>query len=77
MIHKDLELTLLRREKIGIVFQLFNLLENLMVSENIALPLVLARKTSGYIKREMEEQKKRGDLSFRLGYQSAGKEYSA
>jgi len=51
---KDRELTLLRREKIGIVFQLFNLLENLTVSENIALPLILARKTSGYIKREVE-----------------------
>ena len=50
---KDRELTILRREKIGIIFQLFNLLENLTVEDNIALPLILAKKKSRFIKMEV------------------------
>lgn len=34
----------LRRERIGFVYQLFNLLPNLTVSENVELPLVLSRR---------------------------------
>jgi len=36
------ELTRLRRDRVGFVFQFFNLLPTLTVSENIALPLLLA-----------------------------------
>jgi putative ABC transport system ATP-binding protein len=36
------ERTLLRRETVGYVFQFFNLLSNLTVAENIALPLAIA-----------------------------------
>lgn len=36
------EKTLLRRETVGYVFQFFNLLPNLTVSENVALPLAIA-----------------------------------
>lgn len=39
----DLALTKLRRERIGFVFQFFNLLPTLSVLENIAMPLLLAR----------------------------------
>lgn len=46
----DDELTKLRRERIGFVFQFFNLLPTLTVLENIALPLQLARKTGAEAK---------------------------
>ncbi len=37
----DAELTLYRRRKLGIVFQFFNLLPTMTVSENVELPLLL------------------------------------
>lgn len=37
----DDELTLLRRDRVGTVFQFFNLIPTLTVEENVALPLVL------------------------------------
>jgi ABC-type lipoprotein export system ATPase subunit len=40
----DAELTRLRREKIGFIFQSFQLLHTLTVAENVELPLLLARK---------------------------------
>lgn len=39
----DGDLTRMRRERIGFVFQFFNLLPTLSVLENIAMPLLLAR----------------------------------
>jgi putative ABC transport system ATP-binding protein len=41
---KDAGLTLLRREKVGFIFQSFQLLHTLTVFENIELPLLLAGK---------------------------------
>lgn len=41
---KDAGLTLLRREKVGFVFQSFQLLDTLTVFENVELPLLLAGK---------------------------------
>ncbi|MGB8476096.1 MAG: ABC transporter ATP-binding protein [Candidatus Acidiferrum sp.] len=41
---KDSGLTLLRREKVGFVFQSFQLLHTLTVFENVELPLLLAGK---------------------------------
>ena len=38
----DDQLTLVRRERIGFVFQFFNLLPTLTLVENVALPLILA-----------------------------------
>jgi putative ABC transport system ATP-binding protein len=40
---KERERTLLRRERIGFVFQSFNLVPSLTAAENITLPLALAR----------------------------------
>ena len=65
---KDRELTLLRREKIGIIFQLFNLLENLTVEDNIALPLILAKKDSRFIKREVARVVEFVDLKDRVDH---------
>ena len=41
---RDRRLTSLRRDKIGFVFQAFNLVPTLTAQENILLPLSLARK---------------------------------
>jgi len=43
---KDTGLTQLRREKIGFIFQSFQLLHTLTVFENVELPLLLAGKTN-------------------------------
>jgi putative ABC transport system ATP-binding protein len=40
----DVELTRLRRDKIGFIFQSFQLLNTLTVAENVELPLLLGRK---------------------------------
>ncbi len=40
----DVELTMLRRKKVGFVFQFFNLLPILNAQENIELPLAIARE---------------------------------
>ncbi len=41
---KDRELTILRREKVGFIFQAFNLIPTLSAEENITLPLSIAGK---------------------------------
>jgi putative ABC transport system ATP-binding protein len=41
---KDKELTILRRERIGFVFQAYNLVPTLTAEENITLPMALAGK---------------------------------
>jgi putative ABC transport system ATP-binding protein len=41
---KDKELTLLRRQRVGFIFQAFNLIPQLTAEENIVLPLTLARE---------------------------------
>ena len=38
------ELTILRRQKIGIIYQFYNLIPTLNVEENITLPIELDRK---------------------------------
>jgi putative ABC transport system ATP-binding protein len=48
----DDELTRLRRDRIGTVFQFFNLLPTLSIAENVALPLVL----QGRSQREVDER---------------------
>lgn len=40
----DDDLTLLRRDKVGFIFQQFNLLPTLSAEENITLPLAIAKR---------------------------------
>jgi putative ABC transport system ATP-binding protein len=48
-------LTLLRRERIGYVFQFFHLLPTLTVEENISFPLALAKRKSSEIATRVDE----------------------
>ncbi|WP_234120551.1 ABC transporter ATP-binding protein [Clostridium hydrogenum] len=51
----DSEIARLRYENIGFVFQDFNLVDSMTISENISLPLVLANKNKKEIKEKTEE----------------------
>ena len=64
----DDELTKLRREKIGFVFQFFNLLPTLTVQENIALPLLLAGKPASESDKWAAVMADRVGLSHRLNH---------
>lgn len=58
----ETELTLLRRERIGFVFQAFNLLPSLTAEQNVALPLRLAGRRPGKAQvREALQQVGLGD----------------
>ncbi|MGH9624643.1 MAG: ABC transporter ATP-binding protein [Bryobacteraceae bacterium] len=56
---RDAELARLRREKIGFVFQSFQLLHTLTAAENVELPLLLARQ-SGVRKAALERLRRVG-----------------
>lgn len=52
---KEKELALFRRDMIGFVFQEFNLLDNMTIRDNIALPLTLNNKKTEEILRKVQE----------------------
>ena len=53
---KDKELTLLRRQKVGFIFQAFNLIPQLTAEENIELPLALGgQKPNGQVSALIEQ----------------------
>src|SRR4051812_25432752 len=53
---KDKELTMLRRQRVGFIFQAFNLTPQLTGEENIVLPLTLAReKANGNLESLLEQ----------------------
>jgi putative ABC transport system ATP-binding protein len=63
---KDRELTKLRRDKVGFIFQSFNLLPTLTAAENIALPMTISgRKLDA---RWFEELVETVGLTDRLGH---------
>jgi putative ABC transport system ATP-binding protein len=64
----DDRLTRLRRERVGFVFQFFNLLPTLTVEQNIALPLLLAGKSAAERTRRARELAARVGLSHRLAH---------
>ena len=51
---KDDELTRIRREELGMVYQFFNLLSILSVRENVALPALLAGEARGDVMRRVD-----------------------
>lgn len=51
---KEEQLSTFRREKLGFLFQDYNLLDTLTVKENIVLPLALAKKDAKDIERRVE-----------------------
>ena len=51
----DRALTRLRRDRIGTVFQAFNLLQTLTVAENVAVPLVLQRRGLAEIEQRVSD----------------------
>ena len=52
---RDKELSKLRREGMGFVFQFFNLVQNLTVEDNILLPLVMDGKKPKYYQDRLHE----------------------
>jgi putative ABC transport system ATP-binding protein len=64
----DAALTRLRRDKIGFVFQFFNLLPTLTVLENIALPLLLAKRAEKEAFAKAKQVAERVGLSHRVGH---------
>jgi ABC-type lipoprotein export system ATPase subunit len=51
----DAELTYLRRDKVGFIFQFFNLLGTLSASQNVALPLLLAGQRPNAARQRADE----------------------
>lgn len=64
----DDSLTRLRRSKIGIVYQFFNLLPTLTAKENVALPLLLDGLRSDDVERRVEEVLRRVDVAHRAAH---------
>jgi putative ABC transport system ATP-binding protein len=53
---KDKELTMMRRQRVGFIFQAFNLIPQLTAAENIVLPLTLGReKVNGNLPAILEQ----------------------
>ncbi len=52
---KDKELCAMRNEEVGFVFQFYNLVPNLSVEDNIALPLMIAGKKRSEYKDRLDE----------------------
>ncbi|MGG7177473.1 ABC transporter ATP-binding protein [Clostridium paraputrificum] len=49
------DLSLFRRQKLGFVFQEFNLLDSLTLKENIMLPMILDKKSNEYMNNKADE----------------------
>ena len=64
----DDRLTQLRRERIGFVFQFFNLLPTLTVEQNIALPLLLAGRSEAEVLRHVQALAERVGLLSRVDH---------
>lgn len=63
----DRQLTALRRDTIGIVFQFFHLLPHLSVQENVSLPALIAGETGSSVQARTSELLERTGLVSRAG----------
>ena len=72
----DKQLTLLRRERVGFVFQSYNLLPTLSAAENVELPMALAGRKGdrGWVDRVIDAVNLRGRLSHRPSELSGGQQ---
>src|SRR5215470_17490928 len=64
----DDQITVFRRQKIGFVFQFFNLLPTLTAGENVALPLLLDGKRWQDVRERVERQLQFVGLGHRLDH---------
>jgi putative ABC transport system ATP-binding protein len=64
----DRERSVLRRDRIGFVFQFFNLLPTLTAAENVALPLLLGGERRGQARKRAQGALERVGLSGRVGH---------
>lgn len=64
----DKELTLLRRDHIGFVFQFFNLLGSLTAEENVFLPALISGRRDSSLQRRARELLQRVGLEGRSGH---------
>ncbi len=64
----DDELTRVRRERVGFVFQFFNLLPTLTLGDNIALPSLLGGMKAGEADRRARAMAERVGIEHRLGH---------
>lgn len=65
----EAQLTMLRRERVGFVFQAYNLLDSLTVAENITLPLLLAGEPAE--PAGLDRVARRVGIADRLGHRPA------
>jgi len=68
----EAELALLRRERLGFVFQAFHVLPHLSVADNVGLPLLLQRRPDASRVQQMLEAVGLGDLGARMPRQLSG-----
>lgn len=67
---RDFKKSKIRRRDIGLVFQFYNLIQNLTVEENILLPIVMDGKSKNDYKEKLEE------LLYMIGLQDKKKRFS-
>ena len=62
------DLTRLRRDNLGFVFQSFNLIDDLTVAENVEVALIYRREAGGERKRRVAEALERVGIAHRAGH---------
>ena len=66
--HSERQLTRLRRERIGFVFQSFNLIDDLSVAENVEVALLYRRVAAAERHRRVREALERVGIAHRAGH---------